>query len=59
MYLEIASKLNSLSPTNVMLRGYSVVFKDGNVVSSAKRLKKGDEINIKLSDGDKKAEITN
>ena len=57
LFLEVASKLNSLSPTNVMLRGYSVVFKNGNVISSSKNLKKGDEINIKLSDGEKKAEI--
>ena len=57
LFIEVASKLNSLSPTNVMLRGYSVVFKNGNVISSSKNLKKGDEINIKLSDGEKKAEI--
>ena len=57
LFIEVASKLNSLSPTNVMLRGYSVVFKNGNVISSSKHLKKGDEINIKLSDGEKKAEI--
>ncbi len=57
LFLEVATKLNSLSPTNVMLRGYSVVIKEGSVVSSAKQLNCGDEIKIKLSDGDKNAKI--
>lgn len=56
-FLRVASKLNSLSPTNVLLRGYSVVYKDGKVVSSEKQLSKGENIKITFSDGKRNAEI--
>ena len=36
---------------NVIKRGYSLTYINNNVVSSVKKLKKNDTINIKLSDG--------
>lgn len=56
-FLKVASKLNSLSPTNVLLRGYSVVYKDDKIISSKDDVSKGDEIKLNFSDGVRKAEI--
>lgn len=56
-FLKVASKLNSLSPTNVLLRGYSVVYKDDKIISSKDDVSKGDKINLNFSDGVRKAEI--
>ena len=56
-FLKVASKLNSLSPTNVLLRGYSVVYKDDKIISSKDDVIKGDEIKLNFSDGVRKAEI--
>ena len=47
------SKLDVLSPIKTMLRGYSVVQKNGKAINSAKNLLKGDKISIMLSDGKK------
>ena len=56
-FLKVASKLNSLSPTNVLLRGYSVVYKDDKIISSKDDVSKGDKIKLNFSDGVRKAEI--
>jgi len=56
-FLEFASKLNSLSPTNVLLRGYSVVYKDDKIISSKNDLNIGDNVKINVSDGVVNAEI--
>lgn len=57
-FLKIASKLNSLSPTNVLLRGYSVIYKDNKIISSKDDLKKGDRVELTFSDGTRVAEIS-
>lgn len=57
-FLKIASKLNSLSPTNVLLRGYSVVYKDSKIISSKDDLAIGDRVEINFSDGKRTAEIS-
>lgn len=52
--------LNSLSPFNVLKRGYGIVFKDnGDVVSSVLSVGKNDNINIKLHDGTLDATVKN
>lgn len=48
---HIISKLEVLNPLNTLARGYSIVKKDGKVVSSIRNLKKDDEIKIELKDG--------
>ena len=48
---HIISKLGVLNPLNTLARGYSIVKKDGKVVSSIRNLKKDDEIKIELKDG--------
>ncbi|RZI00325.1 exodeoxyribonuclease VII large subunit, partial [Staphylococcus condimenti] len=43
--------LNSLSPSNTMLRGYTIVNKDDHVITSTQSLEKDDEINLQMKDG--------
>jgi exodeoxyribonuclease VII large subunit len=47
-----ASKLNALSPLNVLSRGYSVAYKDGKVIKEKKDININDELTLKLSDGE-------
>lgn len=44
--------LSSLSYENVLKRGYSIVFKDGKAVTDTGMVQNGDEIEIKVSDGE-------
>lgn len=44
--------LNNLSPTNTMLRGYTIVNKDHEVITSTKSLKENDNINLTMKDGE-------
>lgn len=52
------SLLDSLSPLNVVDRGYSITTKNNKVVKSAKELHKNDSIQIKLKDGMVSANVT-
>ena len=56
-FLELATKLDTMSPLKTLTRGYSLVEKDNKIVKSVKQLKENDEINIRFYDGDKKAKI--
>lgn len=50
-YLQILSKLETLSPLLTIKRGYSIAKKDGKVVTSCNDLRKDDKITIELKDG--------
>ncbi len=50
-------KLDALSPLKTMVRGFSIVEKDGQIIKSSKNLEKNDEVRIKLIDGSKNAKI--
>ena len=56
-YVELISKLDTLSPLKTLTRGYSLVEQDKKIVKSAKDLKTGDKINIRFIDGKKEAQI--
>ena len=56
-YLQIVSKLETLSPLLTIKRGYSITRIDGKVLSSVKKIKKKDVITVEFSDGDIKAEV--
>ena len=56
-YFELIAKLDAYSPLKTLSRGYSIIQKDGKIIKSKKDIKSGDIINIKLFDGDKKAQI--
>lgn len=56
-YVELVSKLDTLSPLKTLTRGYSIIESENKIVNSVKELKKGDKVNLRLKDGQKQAEI--
>jgi len=53
------SKLDALSPLKTLTRGYSIVqTEEGKIVNSSKKLKTGDNVNLKFIDGETKAVIS-
>ena len=56
-YIELVSRLDTLSPLKTLARGYSIIGKDGKIVKSIKELQEKDEISIQLVDGKKQAKI--
>ncbi|PNZ70947.1 exodeoxyribonuclease VII large subunit [Staphylococcus croceilyticus] len=50
-------QLNNLSPTNIMLRGYTIVNKNDKVITSTHDLKENDEITLSMKDGSVKATV--
>ena len=51
------SALDNLSPTKIMMRGYSLVYKDEKLIHSVSELKTGDNISVKLHDGEIEAAV--
>ena len=51
-YLQIISKLETLSPLLTLKRGYTMTKKNNKVVSSVKELKKEDELIVEFHDGE-------
>ena len=56
-YIELVSKLDALSPLKTLSRGYSLTEKEGKIIKSKDELKKGDIIDIRFTDGNKKATV--
>ena len=56
-YLQILSKLETLSPLLTLKRGYSIVKKEEKVVKSTKEIKTGDQVTIELQDGTLDAKV--
>ena len=55
---QVKVRLDALNPDNVLRRGYSYVCdKDGNAVESVKKVNRGDNVSIVLSDGTLLSEI--
>lgn len=50
-YLQVISKLETLSPLLTLKRGYTITKMDGVVVDSAKKLKKKDILEVEFNDG--------
>ncbi len=50
-YLLQLSKLEILNPLNTLKRGYTLAKSDGKVISSAKQLKSGDDLEVEFEDG--------
>lgn len=53
-----ARSLKSLNPLTLLSRGYSIVFKDGKVVQKASALKTGEEIEVRLGEGEVWSRVT-
>ena len=56
-FLQLVSKLETLSPLLTLQRGYTISRKDGKVVDSCKKIKKGDIVEVSFRDGDIKTEV--
>ena len=57
-FVKQVSKLDSLSPLKTLSRGYSIVTDSSNIIiKSVKDLKENQDINIRLTDGEKQAKI--
>ena len=56
-YIELVSKLDTLSPLKTLTRGYSIAEQNKKIIKSAKELKTGDKIDIRFVDGKKQAEV--
>lgn len=54
----LVGKLDVLSPLGVISRGYALVSKDDSLLTSVSRVSVGDNIKIKLSDGQALATVT-
>lgn len=56
-YLQLVSKLETLSPLLTLQRGYTITRCNNKVISSSKNIKKKDVIEVEFSDGSIKAEV--
>lgn len=56
-FLEKTAVVSALNPLAVLMRGYSIVYKNGNVVKKISDTKKGDKVRIHLTDGEVEAVI--
>lgn len=54
---HLIDKLIILNPLNVMKKGYSIIYKNNNVISSVNDINDNDIINIKLQDGNINAKV--
>ena len=50
-YLQLISKLETLSPLLTLKRGYTILRKDDKVLNSSRNLKTGDQVKVEFHDG--------
>ena len=56
-YIELVTKLDTLSPLKTLARGYSLTEKDNKIIKSVNELKENDKVKLKFIDGEKDAKI--
>ena len=56
-YLQLISKLETLSPLETIKRGYTITKKDDKVITSINQVKKKDQLDLSLTDGNIKVEV--
>ena len=56
-YIELLSKLDTLSPLKTLTRGYSIVESESKIIKSVSDLQKGNKVTLRFKDGSKEAEI--
>ncbi len=54
----LSERIDALSPLKIMGRGYSMVYRDDKLIRSADELKSGDELTLKLCDGEARVSVT-
>lgn len=57
-YLKLVSKLEAMSPFQVLSRGYSMTFKNKKILTDTKQLEIGDNVDIVLENGRFSASVT-
>ena len=57
VFTVLAEKANAFSPLSTLGRGYSVVSREGRVLSSVSEITPGELINVKMSDGSLSATV--
>ena len=50
--------LDALSPLKLMERGYTIPYKDGDVVKSIQQVRAGDELKVTMQDGTVETTVT-
>lgn len=48
-------KISSVSPENILARGFPLIYKDEVIINSAEQIKKGDKLNLQFRDGERTA----
>lgn len=56
-FIELTTKLDSLSPLKTLTRGYCLAEKDGKIIKSVKETKQDEKIELRFYDGNKKAKV--
>lgn len=56
-YSKLVAKLDAYSPLKTLARGYAITQKEGKVIKTKVELKSGDMVDIRLIDGEVKAQI--
>ncbi len=50
-FSSVVSSLEALNPMKVISRGYALIYKENEAVTSVKNVSKGDKLDVRLSDG--------
>lgn len=56
-FIATTAKLDAMSPLKVLTRGYAMVQADHHVIRSVKQLSRGEQLNIRFSDGNALASV--
>ncbi len=54
---NVTQRLDTLSYEHTLQRGFSIVFKEGNIIRSAQEIKPGDIVVIRFADGEKSVRV--
>ena len=57
-FTKLISELDAYSPLKTLSRGYTITQKEGKTIKSQAQLQKGDNIEIRFSDGHKNAVVS-
>lgn len=58
-FINIVQKLELLNPLSILSRGYTLTYKDNNIIKNIEEVSKGDTINIKVNNGFIDAKVEN
>ncbi|MBQ4603837.1 MAG: exodeoxyribonuclease VII large subunit [Clostridia bacterium] len=56
-FSAICAKLDAMSPLKILARGYSVATKEGRIITDVSDVRKGDMINVRVSNGEIECEV--